>query len=880
MRTCFVSLAQVLGIGMLADFVAGLVHWLEDTGGSPPWSVPSSSDRTSSANPTRAFHPPDLMAKRLGYPADQRPCARCRRCVPSRLVAVLLFPPMHTTPSYCLIRRAMLFALVPTALCAQGIVQLDAFTVTAQKRTQSVADVPVPITVYTGSFLARAGIADYKSLAPLVPGLFIQEQSPNNPGINLRGITTDSGDPRAETRISLFQDGVSIGRSRASVVELFDLERVEILKGPQGTLFGRGAEIGAIALVQNKARNESSGEFTLGFGDFSERRASGYTNTVLAKDRVFARFALAYRENEGVIANLADGSSLNGKKTLALRGALRWQPAPATTADLLVNWQQDTPPGVAFVSGVIPNSRGSTSPFADAELNRGAQLGIDRSVGGVTAIVAHEFSQNVSLSSITGWREYDSSENFDADGSRLPLLEFAEDSRGRQFSQELRVNLTDGQRLNGFVGAGWFNESGASRVPFYQDERQLWPFLAGSFRDALIGGGLPAPFANGFVPPANPFAPQAALPLAFAGFATPGLPASLRPLADLAGAPLRGARTDDYTQSGRTRAFDVFVDGTWRATDQLEFTAGLRFTHEQITSGYEVRNDPAFQTLGFIVNSIPGYPYLPSGGKREASASTSSGDGRLIGRYAFSKTLNAYASVSRGHRPRALLLDSTTTTGVREESVLNYEAGLKGSLAAGRLQWNASAFHYDYAHFQTTVQSLGRFTTLDAGNATGRGLEAAVQGRVADHTSLFANFAYTEATFDDTGDNGARQQYAGSTFRLTPRQTFSVGGTFTLPVAGSGQFFVTPVWTYKSKHYFEDNNAAFGSTLRQDGYGVANLRVGWRSPQGRWAVTARADNLFDERYLIDAGNTGGSFGIPTFVAGDPRRLGVQATLHW
>ena len=783
------------------------------------------------------------------------------------------------TPHTPLLRIATLLALLPAALFAQGIVQLDPFTVSAQKRDQSVSEVPVPITVYSGSFLERAGVSDYKSLAPLVPGLFIQEQSPNNPGINLRGITTDSGDPRAETRISIFQDGVSIGRSRASVVELFDLERVEVLKGPQGTLFGRGAEIGAISLVQNKAKNESTGQLALGFGDFSERRAGGYANAVLSKDELFARFAFAYRKDDGTIDNLADGSRLNGKDTLALRGALHWQSA-TTSADLLVNWQHDTPPGTAFVSGVIPNSRGSTSPYANAELNRGAQLGVDRTVSGVTAIVAHEFSKNMSLTSITGWRDYDSLENFDADGSRLPLLEFAEDTHGRQFSQELRLNFNDSGRLTGFAGASWFNESGTARVPFYQDERQLWPFLAGSFRDGLIGAGVPAALANYAVPAMNPFVPQSALPAQFAAFANPGLPASLQALSGLAGVPLRPSRTDEYIQSGETRAFDVFLDGTWRATDQLEFTAGLRFTRENITSGYEVRNDPAFQTLGFVVNSIPGYPYLPSGGKREASTSASSWDGRLIGRYEFSKTLNAYVSVSRGHRPQALLLDSTTTTTAREETVVNYEAGLKGSLDGGRLQWNASAYQYAYSHFQTTIQSLGRFTLLDAGNATGRGLEAGLQGRVSDNVSLFANVAFTDATFDDTGSNGARQQYAGFTFRLTPRQTYSLGGTFTFPTGSSGQFFVTPVWSYKSQHYFEDDNSSFAYGLKQDGYGVANLRAGWRSPKGAWEITARAENLFDEKYLIDAGNTGGSFGIPTFVAGDPRRYGLQASVRW
>src|SRR4051812_36507268 len=335
-----------------------------------------------------------------------------------------------TTP---VLFRASLLALTSLALSAQDLVTLDQLTVTAQKRVQSISDVPVPITAYTGSFLDRAGVSDYKSLAPLVPGLFIQEQSPNNPGINLRGITTDSGDPRSETRISIFQDGVSISRSRASVVELFDLERIEVLKGPQGTLFGRGAEIGAMSIVQNKPKNETSGAFTAGFGDYNDRRASGYVNTPIAGKELLGRFAFAWSEHDGVIDNLADGSTLNGKKTLALRGALRWQPAPQTTIDVIANWQHDTPPGTAFKSGVIPTSRGDTNPFTAAELNRGSQLGTDRTVGGVTVIAEHQINDAWSVTSTTGWREYDAFENFDADGSRLYLLEFAEDSRGRQF---------------------------------------------------------------------------------------------------------------------------------------------------------------------------------------------------------------------------------------------------------------------------------------------------------------------------------------------------------------------------------------------------------------------------------------------------------------
>ncbi len=774
--------------------------------------------------------------------------------------------------------RAFLFALAP-ALTAQDVVQLDQFTVTAQKRVQSIADVPVPITAYSGSFLERTGITDFKSLAPFVPGFFVQEQSPNNPGINMRGITTDSGDPRSETRISIFQDGVSISRSRASVVELFDLERIEVLKGPQGTLFGRGAEIGALSIVQRKPADGKSGHLEAGFGDFNEQRASGHVNAPILAGQLFGRFAFSWRKHDGVVDNLADGSDLNGKDTLALRGGLRWQPASKTSINVIANWQHDTPPGTAFKSGVIPTRAGDTNPFTAADLNRGSVLRTDRTVGGVTAIVDHEINSMWSVTATTGWREYDSFEHFDGDGSRIYLLEFAEDSRGRQFSQEVRVNFNSGGRFTGFAGASYFRETGTARVPFYTDERQLWPFLAGSFRDNLLGAGLPAVLVNAAVPAINPFVPQAALPVTLAAFNNPLLPPSARALAGLAGAPLQPYRVDEYTQGGRTRAADVFADGTWRATAQLEFTAGLRLTRERLTSSYEAHNGST-PTLGFIVNSIPGYPYLPTSGTRTANETVSSWDGRLVGRYSISKTLNAYASVSRGHRPESLLVNSTASTSTREEEVVNYEVGLKGSLAAGRVQWSASAFRYDYAHFQTNVLSLGRFSVVDSGNATGKGFEVGLQGRVAERVNLFASYGFTEATFDNTSDTGERQQYAGYTFRLTPRHAYSIGGTVTMPIVDAGELFVTPVWQYKSQHYFEDDNASFNYTLRQPAFGTANVRIGWRSPKGRWEVAGYASNVFDKDYLIDAGNTGGSFGIPTFVRGEPRRTGVQATFNW
>lgn len=785
---------------------------------------------------------------------------------------------MRNTQKLCCLAAASLSTSF--ALNAQEVLEMATFEVTAQRRVQPIQDVPISVTAYSGDFLEKAGIRQYKDLAPFVPGLFIQEQSPNNPGINIRGVTTDSGDPRSETRVSIFQDGVSISRSRASVVELFDMERVEVLKGPQGTLFGRGAEIGAVSLVQNKAQNMTAGELTVGGGDYSDREASGFVNAPLLKDSVYGRVAFSYSKHDGFVDNVADGSKLNGKNTKAGRVSLRWAPDSETTFDLIANYQHDNPPGTAFKSGSIAPTGGDTSPYTFAELNRGRDLYIDRSVWGVTGILNHEFTKSVSLTSTTGWRKYDSMEQFDADGSYLNLLEFAEDARGSQFSQDLRVNFSAGSGFTGFVGAGYFNESGTQRVPFYGEERYIWPFLSGQFKSSLISQGVPAALVNAAVPTLNPLVPQNTLPASFALFATPGLPASLQALSALANAPLNGVNPEEYINSGKTEAYDLFADGSYKVTDRLELSLGLRLTREKDTSGYQVNNAATASHIGFLTGGTPNLVFAPTNGLRETSLRQTGWVGRAVAQYKILQNLNAYANVAKGRRPESVVVDASSTTQLSQETVWNYEAGLKGSFLAGRLQWNTAVFRYDYAHFQTSVadpNNLGRFITQDAGNATGTGFEFAVQGSLTRNVSVFGSYGYTDATFDDTDSNGQRQRYAGYSFRLTARHTASLGTTLSLPFSGAGRFYVTPMLQYKSRHYFDDDNSLFDYSLSQGGFTLFNLRAGWVSEDTKWEVSLHAENLGDKEYLIDAGNTGGSFGIPTFIRGNPRNWGVSLT---
>lgn len=758
------------------------------------------------------------------------------------------------------------------------LVTFEPITVTAQHRGQIVTDVPIALNAYDGAFLETHGLRRYEDLAPLVPGFFASVQSPNNPSLNLRGISTDTLDPRAATRVSIFQDDVSISRTTGSVTEFFDLERVEVLKGPQSTLFGRSAETGAISLITRKPEAGTGGRLTVGAGNHDARSVAGFYNAPLAGERLLGRVAFTAVRRDGIVDNLADGSDLNGRETVAVRPSLRWiAPGDATTLDFSFQWQRDTPPGTAFKSGVIPTSRGDTDPFTAAELNRGAELGLERTVWGATANLTHTLSPAWTLHAVTGWRAFDSEEEFDGDGSRLALLDSTDQSAARQFSQEIRLNYDAGGRFAAFGGLTYARERADQWIGVHIDERQLWPFLAGSFRDGLLAGGLPAALVNLAVPAMHPFIPQARLPAGFAAFAA--VP-PLAGLAPLAGAPLKPVHRDIYYQDAALDAVDLFLDGTWRATEKLELTAGARLSFEDQSTGYQVDPASAPSTLGFIFGAAPNFAVAPTAGRLTDSDRASAWAGRLAARYTFSPELSAYASLARGRRPEALVITSNDRFRVSEESLLSAEVGLKGRALQHRILWSAALFEYHYRHFHTLVQdpaNAARYFALDAGRATGRGGEFSLQGVFTPGVQIFATYGYTDATFDATGENGQPQRFAGSTLRLTSRHTVALGATLAREHARFGRFECSPQWQYRSAHFFEDDNTRLGGTLRQPGFARVNLRLAWFSPGRRWEATAWADNVFDKEFLIDAGNIGADFGLPTYVRGEPRLVGFDLT---
>jgi iron complex outermembrane recepter protein len=698
------------------------------------------------------------------------------------------------------------------------------------------------VTTYTGVLLEDTGITTVSELAPLVPGLFVSEQSLLTTSYNLRGITTDDTDPRVTQRVAVYQDGVSLAQSPGINVALFDLERVDVLKGPQPAAYGRAAQIGSVNAVTRKAAATPATELTAGFGDFNRLTASGFTNLPLIDGKLFARAAFLYEKADGYVDNLADNSELQGTDTAAFRASLRWQPSAATTADLIVNHQRDTPPGTAFKSLVIPTTAGDTDPFKAAELNRGRDLGSTRDVFSVTGLVTHTLNENWTASSTTAWRDIDAEEQFDVDGSRFFAVEAGDIHDARQFSQDVRFAYDSGDRFKASLGAGVFWQEATQRAQVRSDLNTLF---------TLLTGGLP-PFA---------------LPAAY---------------------------EENNINSAETLAGDLFADTSYDLTDRLTVGASLRVTRERLTSGYE--------SLRTATPSIPILPsagggnslFFPTTGRLESTDYADSWVGGLNASYDLTPRHTVYTGVTRGRRPPVTTFAQNATLAeltLAEEVVWNYEAGLKGTLAQRRIAYGLAAFLYDYDHFQTErLVTPGVTTPTDAGRARGQGFETTLQGAVNEHLLLFAAYGYTDFAFADRDEDGNPQAFAGNTSRLTSRHTLTLGATLTFTADDLGTFFVTPSWEYKSEHFFEDDNANAGltainpaippDTLSQGGYGLLHLRVGYRTLNNRWEVVLWARNLLDKDYLIDAGNLGANFGFPTATRGAPRMLGMNVTARF
>ncbi|THG40576.1 TonB-dependent receptor [Sphingomonas olei] len=780
---------------------------------------------------------------------------------------------------------ATLLACSSTAALAQAQVPGDDgdIVVTAQKVEQRIEDVPLAVTAVTQERMREIGVNSLAEVALFVPGLRVQEQSANNPGFVIRGITSDSGSSQQGARVTLYYNGVDISRSRGAYQDLFDLERLEVVKGPQATLFGTAAAIGAVSIVSAKPQPGFSGELLASYGNYDRAQVSGFLNA--GNDTLAARLAFAYKYRDGYVRNIAgdpdvpnqnqgrvDQDDLNGQDQRGIRGSLRWTPSDAVTADLVLTYDGQRNPGTAFKSRVFAPTGGQTGDFGYAELSGSPfsqevlgkrKLGLDRDVYDANLTINVDVAPGVTFTTVNGYRRFNALETFDADGGPAWYLEFAEDAKGDQWSHEGRFNFT-GERYRASFGWNAFFENGYQRVPFSTEEgTYIACSIAAPYaqvRAALNAAGLPTG--------TNCIAPNGTIPAAQATQILSRGAATVVPY------------SSEFTNYGNNDTYSVFADATWIPTDALEVTAGARVLIEDRQSGYSAiqPNSVLLAPLG-VRTSLLG-TVGTGGAKFVAERSFAAVLPRVNALYRVTNDLNVFATVSKGRRSPVVQLGSAAGPAgaipalqiVPEETVWNYEAGIKAG--SRTLSGTLSVFYQTYDDFQVSVTDPdGRVTTQSAGTANNLGVELEGTWRPTRFLSVFGSFGYIDGGISDKPlPGGGTNAFAGNRFRLQPEVIAAGGASLRLPLADGVTFYATPSASYQSKVFFELPNR---EEISQDGYTLVNVRAGVEFADGRYRIGGFARNLTNKRYLIDAGNTGGTFGTPTYIAGEPRFYGIE-----
>ena len=733
--------------------------------------------------------------------------------------------------------------------------------VTAQKIEQRATDVPITISAASGERMRELGVSDLDELSSYVPGLNIQEQSANNPGIVIRGITSDSGSSQQAARVTLYYNGVDISRSRGSYQGIYDMDRVEVIKGPQATLFGTASTVGAVSLISAKPKPGFSGEMYAGYGNYDQMLAGGHIN--LGNDIFSARIAGEFRKRDGYVQNLSPNQDdLYAQNQLGLRGSFRYTPSEDFTADLVLTYDRQRNSGTPFISGILPTEAGAPNPFGPAHLGGSpvsqavfgrSDLGLVRDVYDANLTLEWQIADDWTLTMVNGYRKFDANEIFDADGSAAFFLEFQEEAIGEQGSHETRFSYS-GDNFRGSFGWNLFRESSNQRTPLSTEEG----VLATCLQTICI-----AP--NGFV-----FADLATANLT-GGFFT-FLPYSL-----------------ETENLGKNDSYSVFADGTWIASEKLEVTAGVRFLIEKRRSGY--RGTVPATVLPGLTPVLQSF-FSDTGGqtfRTEDSYSAILPRFNLL--YRFNDNLNGFATISKGRRSATVNLDAAPSamgpvplvTNVPAETVWNYEIGLKGS--SGPISGSIGIYYQIYDNFQVDIpdpNNAAQTIVASAGSASNFGVEAEVNVRAADWINIFGNISFIDGGIDDKPS--IAPSFRGAPFRLQPKWQGAAGFTLDVPIAEDIRFFATPSITYRSRIFFETPSTiltfAGPTSLSQGPVALVNLKAGVAFADDKYEISGFARNITDKKYLLDAGNTGANVGYPTFIPAEPATYGVQLTARF
>ena len=727
------------------------------------------------------------------------------------------------------LRNSLAAAMLPLAApCggaayAQGEV-LEEIVVTAQKREQNLQDVGLAVTAFSGEALRALGYTDSIDIAAQTPGLNIIQFHPSVTNVNIRGVSQNEFADHLEPPIAMFVDNAYVSAMGGAHVQMFDIERVEVLRGPQGTLFGRNATGGLVHFISAAPTEEADGYASATVGNYGAIQLEGAIGGGLA-DSLQARLSAALDQNDGYLKNAA-GDDLRDADSVAVRLQVAWQPSDAVDVLAKVHYSQDDGNGNAYQhDATFQNALGLGERIADdLDYNDfGLGPGTDfngyrdadgdpfageyddigffaREIVGGNLQVTWSLNDSVALTSVTNLVGMEKDYREDADSSPFPYFNFETTQDFDQFSQELRLHGAN-ERLNWQTGVYYLNIDTDIGSSFDLD---FFTFGEGEdFGQVVNTGG--------------------------------------------------------HDSTVKTKSWALFAQSEYDLGERLSATLGVRYTEDDRKADY----------VGF--DNFGGGPNIPDSG--DLSFNNFSYKAQLNWRP--SDGVLAYAGITQTHKAGNFRLgigDPNLLAPHDEEELRSVEIGWKTNFADGRARLNASAFYYDYADYQAFVvdPTTGVIAALDIVNVDAKavGIEVELAASPFSGLDLSLGAAWMDSKVKDVAFPD------GATVRDTElpyAPDFSVNGLarFSWPLGG-GTASVQADFNYSDSFCF----SVLCAPLDQEGsYVVANARAQYAFPGGRWSVTAFVNNLAEEEYRLYSLDVSG-LGIAADAYGNPRTYGV------
>ncbi|MDD2674028.1 MAG: TonB-dependent receptor [Flavobacterium sp.] len=734
--------------------------------------------------------------------------------------------------------------------------------VSSRRRIEKVRDVPIAISVITGKQAEETGAFNVNRIKELVPSVQLYSSNPRNTGINIRslgspfGLTNDGIDPG----VGFYVDGVYYARPAATTLDFIDIEQIEVLRGPQGSLFGKNTTSGAFNITTRKPSFTSGADFEVSYGNYNFLQAKA-TITGALSSKIAGRISFSGTQRDGLIDNIATGKPTNTLNNQGIRGQLLYTPSEKTNIILAADITTQRPDGYAqVVTGVAPTQRAAYRQFdaiiADLNYQLPSLNAFDRKIdhdtpwrsgqdmGGISLNIDTKIG-NGTLTSTTAWRFWNWDPSNDRDFTGLQVLAKSQNpTRQTQITQEVRYAGQLTSKLSGVVGVFFIDqasqtdgteESGSAQWRFAQSTTSnLWK-----------------------------------TPRLFEGY---------------------GITTD-----ARIRASSAAVFGQldWAITERLHVLPGLRYNFEKKDADYNrttygglQTNDPALIALKKLVYTDQSF-----------SSNTDNTDlsGNITLSFKATDKINAYATFAKSYKPVGVNVAGLPTLAgqpilelavIKPEEVNHYEIGVKTAPFKNSI-FNITFFNTDIKDFQTNVQAaelgVNRGYLANADKVQVKGIEWDASFVISKHLTINGAATYTDAKYvkftnaplplEETGAAVSFKDVSGTALPGASKWAGSLGGELTDKAkffGNTGKIFLG-VDSYARSEFSSSPSAS--KYLVVQGYALFNARLGFRATDGL-SVQFWGRNLLDKDYYEQLLPAGGNTGQYAGVLGDQRTYGI------